>query len=485
MQHLSLQQRLLQKLSPQQIQVIKLLELPMLQLEARIKKELEENPVLELEDNEFGKSEEELPDDQKTKEDKDHEEYSVDDYLTEEDYPTYRYEANNFSKDEKSVDIPYSESSSFHEYLQEQVAMVLLSEQDSILAEQIIGNIDEDGYLRRELEAIVDDVAFARNIQTDRKSLGRVLKLIQDLDPPGVGARDLRECLMIQLTRKDMGREEIRWAYRILDEMFEEFTKKHYDKIQRKLNFEEDNIREALDEILKLNPKPGSSFSNSLSRGTQTIIPDFILEIVNDQLVLSLNQRNVPELTISNYYSNMLKGFRDSGKGMSTDQKEALFFVKQKIDSAKWFIDAIKQRQETLMLVMRALLRFQKKFFLEGDETKLRPMILKDIADMTGLDISTISRVSNSKHIQTHFGTYLLKYFFSESMQKEDGEEVSTREIKSILKECIANENKQKPVTDDELASILKDKGYNIARRTVAKYREQLDIPVARMRKEL
>ena len=485
MQHLSLQQRLLQKLSPQQIQVIKLLELPMLQLEARIKKELEENPVLELEDNEFGKSEEELPDDQKTKEDTDHEEYSVDDYLTEEDYPTYRYEANNFSKDEKSVDIPYSESSSFHEYLQEQVAMVLLSEQDSILAEQIIGNIDEDGYLRRELEAIVDDVAFARNIQTDRKSLGRVLKLIQDLDPPGVGARDLRECLMIQLTRKDMGREEIRWAYRILDEMFEEFTKKHYDKIQRKLNFEEDNIREALDEILKLNPKPGSSFSNSLSRGTQTIIPDFILEIVNDQLVLSLNQRNVPELTISNYYSNMLKGFRDSGKGMSTDQKEALFFVKQKIDSAKWFIDAIKQRQETLMLVMRALLRFQKKFFLEGDETKLRPMILKDIADMTGLDISTISRVSNSKHIQTHFGTYLLKYFFSESMQKEDGEEVSTREIKSILKECIANENKQKPVTDDELASILKDKGYNIARRTVAKYREQLDIPVARMRKEL
>ena len=485
MQHLSLQQRLLQKLSPQQIQVIKLLELPMLQLEARIKKELEENPVLELEDNEFGKSEEELPDDQQTKEDKDHEEYSVDDYLTEEDYPTYRYEANNFSKDEKSVDIPYSESSSFHEYLQEQVTMVMLSEQDSILAEQLIGNIDEDGYLRRELEAIVDDVAFAHNIHTDRKSLGRVLKLIQDFDPPGVGARDLRECLMIQLTRKDMGREEIRWAYRILDEMFEEFTKKHYDKIQRKLNFEEDNIREALDEILKLNPKPGSSFSNSLSRGTQTIIPDFILEIVNDQLVLSLNQRNVPELTISNYYSNMLKGFRDSGKGMSSDQKEALFFVKQKIDSAKWFIDAIKQRQETLMLVMRAMLRFQKKFFLEGDETKLRPMILKDIADMTGLDISTISRVSNSKHIQTHFGIYLLKYFFSESMQKEDGEEVSTREIKSILKECIANENKQKPVTDDELASILKDKGYNIARRTAAKYREQLDIPVARMRKEL
>jgi RNA polymerase sigma-54 factor len=485
MQHLSLQQRLLQKLSPQQIQVIKLLELPMLQLEARIKKELEENPVLELEDNEFGKSEEELPEDQKTKEDKDHEEFSADDYINEEDYPTYRYEANNFSKDEKSADMPYSEASSFHEYLQEQVAMVMLSEQDSILAEQIIGNIDEDGYLRRELEAIVDDVAFARNIHTDKKSLNRILKLIQELDPPGVGARDLRECLKIQLTRKDMGREEICWAYRILDEMFEEFTKKHYDKIQRKLNLEEDNLREALDEILKLNPKPGSSYSNSLSRGTQTIIPDFILEIVNDEMVLSLNQRNVPELTISNYYTNMLKSFRDNGKEMSNDQKEALFFVRQKIDSAKWFIDAIKQRQETLMLVMRAMLRFQKAFFVEGDETKLRPMILKDIADMTGLDISTISRVSNSKYIQTHFGIYLLKYFFSESMQKEDGEEVSTREIKSILKECISNENKLKPVTDDELASILKDKGYNIARRTVAKYREQLNIPVARMRKEL
>ncbi|HEY5510969.1 MAG TPA: RNA polymerase factor sigma-54 [Prolixibacteraceae bacterium] len=485
MQHLSLQQRLLQKLSPQQIQVIKLLELPMLQLEARIKKELEENPVLELEDNEFGKSEEEIPEDLKTKEDKDHEEFSVDDYLTEEDYPTYRYEANNFSRDEKTVDMPYSEASSFHEYLQEQVAMVMLSEEDSILAEQIIGNIDEDGYLRRELEAIVDDVAFARNIHTDRKSLTRILRLIQEFDPPGIGARDLRECLMIQLTRKDMGREEIRWAYMILDEMFEEFTKKHYDKIQRKLNFEEDNLREALDEILKLNPKPGSSFSNSLSRGTQTIIPDFILEIVNDEMVLSLNQRNVPELNISNYYTNMLKTFRDNGKGMSGDQKEALTFVKQKIDSAKWFIDAIKQRQETLMLVMRSMLRFQRAFFLEGDETKLRPMILKDIADMTGLDISTISRVSNSKYIQTHFGIYQLKYFFSESMQKEDGEEVSTREIKSILKECIANENKLKPVTDDELASILKDKGYNIARRTVAKYREQLNIPVARMRKEL
>lgn len=457
----------------------------MLQLEQRIKKELEENPVLELEENEFGKGEEELPNDLKTKEDGENDEFSVDDYLNEEDYPTYRYEANNFSKDEKSVDIPYSEASSFHEYLQEQVTMVMLDEQDSILAEQIIGNIDEDGYLRRELDAIVDDVAFARNIMTDVKNLSRILKMIQDLDPAGVGARDLRECLMIQLARKDMGREEIRLAYRILDEMFDEFTKKHYDKIQRKFNVEEDDLREALDEVLKLNPKPGSSYSNNLSRGNQTIIPDFILEIVNDEMVLSLNQRNVPELNISNYYANMLKTFRDNGKGMTNDQKDALLFVKQKIDSAKWFIDAIKQRQETLMMVMNAMLEFQQEFFVEGDETRLRPMILKDIADMTGLDISTISRVSNSKYIQTHFGIYSLKYFFSESMQKEDGEEVSTREIKSILKECIGNENKQRPVTDDELTNILKDKGYNIARRTVAKYREQMDIPVARMRKEL
>ncbi len=485
MQNLSLQQRLLQKLSPQQIQVIKLLELPMLQLEERIKKELEENPVLELEDGETASGEAEVANDLKTKEDNDNDEFSVDDYLNEEDYPTYRYEANNYSRDEKGVDIPYSESSSFHEYLQEQIAMVMLNDEEAILAEQIIGNIDEDGYLRRDLEAIVDDIAFGRNILTDEKELAVILKIIQDLDPAGVGARDLRESLMIQLARKNMGREEIRRAYRILDEMFEEFTKKHYDKIQRKFNLEEDKLRGALDEILKLNPKPGSSYSNNLGRGSQTIIPDFILEIVNDEMILSLNQRNVPDLSISSYYANMLKSFRDNGKGMTSDQKDALLFVKQKIDSAKWFIDAIKQRQETLMLVMNALLQFQHEFFVEGDEIRLKPMILKDIADMTGLDISTISRVSNSKYIQTHFGIYSLKYFFSESMQKEDGEEVSTREIKSILKECIGNENKQKPVTDDELANILKDKGYNIARRTVAKYREQLDIPVARMRKEL
>ena len=457
----------------------------MLQLEERIKKELEENPVLELEDGEFSSGEEEVANDLKSKEDNDNEEFSIDDYLNDEDYPSYRYESNNYSKDDKTLELPYSESSSFHEYLQEQVAMVMLNEEDSILAEQIIGNIDEDGYLRRELENIVDDVAFARNILTDVKKLTRILQMIQELDPAGVGARDLRESLMIQLSRKDMGRLEVRLAYRILDETFEEFTKKHYDKIQRKFNVEEDDLRDALDEILKLNPKPGSSFSNNLNRGNQTIIPDFILEIVNDEMILSLNQRNVPELNISNYYANMLKSFRDNGKGMSNDQKDALLFVKQKIDSAKWFIDAIRQRQETLMLVMNALLQFQKEFFVEGDDTRLKPMILKDIADLTGLDISTISRVSNSKYIQTHFGIYPLKYFFSESMQKEDGEEVSTREIKSILKECIVNENKQKPVTDDELANILKDKGYNIARRTVAKYREQLDIPVARMRKEL
>jgi len=457
----------------------------MLQLEQRIKKELEENPVLELEEGEYGPAEDDYTNDLKTKEDNDNEEFSVDDYLNDEDYPSYRFEASNYSKDDKIADIPYSESNSFHEYLQEQVAMVMLNEQDSILAEQVIGNIDEDGYLRRDLDAIVDDVAFSRNIMTDVKRLSRILALIQELDPAGVGARDLRESLMIQLIRKDMGRQEIRVAYRILDEMFEEFTKKHYEKIQRKFNIEEEDLKDALDEILKLNPKPGSSFSNNLNRGNQTIIPDFILEIVDDEMILSLNQRNVPELTISNYYANMLKSFRDNGKGMSNDQKDALLFVKQKIDSAKWFIDAIKQRQETLMMVMNALLSFQQEFFVEGDETKLKPMILKDIADMTGLDISTISRVSNSKYIQTHFGIYPLKYFFSESMQKEDGEEVSTREIKSILKECIENENKQKPVTDDELANILKDKGYNIARRTIAKYREQLDIPVARMRKEL
>ncbi len=485
MQKLSLQQKLLQKLSPQQIQVIKLLELPGLLLEQRIKKELDENPVLEIENEEYEATEEDYSTELKSKEDNDNEEFSVSDYLNEEDYPSYRYNTQNTSKDDKVADIPFSDGTSFHEHLQDQVSMEMLNEKEAILAEHIIGNIDEDGYLRRDLSSIVDDLEFTQNIKTNETELIRILRVIQELDPPGVGARNLRECLRLQLYRKGDKKPEIKLAGQILRDGFEEFTHKHFDKLARKFGVNEETLKRAIDEILRLNPKPGSSFSSTISHGNQAIIPDFILEVVDDELQLSLNQKNVPELNISRHYSNMLRSYHENRKSMSRDVKDAVIFVKQKIDSAKWFIDAIKQRQETLMLVMTEILMYQKEYFMEGDETKMRPMILKDIADRTGLDISTISRVSNSKYIQTHFGIYPLKYFFSESMQKDTGEEVSTREIKSILQECIENESKRKPINDDELTQILNDKGYAIARRTVAKYREQLEIPVARMRKEL
>jgi RNA polymerase sigma-54 factor len=486
MQKLSLQQKLLQKLSPQQIQVIKLLELPTLQLEQRIKKELEENPVLDIENDNFESTDEEYSgEDLKSNEDKDNEEFSVADYLNEEDYPSYRQNAQNTSRDEKVNEIPFSEGTSFHEYLQDQIRMFALSSYEMALAEHIIGSIDEDGYLRRDLEAIVDDLAFSQNIKTNETDLIRILKVVQDLDPPGVGARNLRECLRLQISRKENQSDIIVLAGKILKDSFEEFTRKHFDKIQRKFGINDETLKDAIEEILKLNPRPGSSFSNNITRVNQTIIPDFILEMVDDEFQLSLNQKNVPELNISPYYSNMLRSYQESKGGQKRENKDAVMFVKQKIDSAKWFIDAIKQRQATLMMVMTEILMYQKAFFMEGDETKIKPMILKDIADRTGLDISTISRVSNSKYIQTHFGIYPLKYFFSESMQKETGEEVSTREIKSILQECISKEDKRKPLTDDDLTQILKEKSYNIARRTVAKYREQLDIPVARLRKEL
>ncbi len=486
MQKLSLQQKLLQKLSPQQIQVIKLLELPTLQLEQRIKKELEENPVLEIENDNFESTDEEYSgEDLKSNEDKDNEEFSVADYLNEEDYPSYRHNTQNTSKGEKVNEIPFSDGTSFHEYLQDQIRMVALNQYEMALAEHIIGSIDEDGYLRRDLESIVDDLAFAQNIKTNETDLIRILKIVQDLDPPGVGARNLRECLRLQISRKENQSELVKLAGQILRDSFEEFTRKHFDKIQRKFGVDDETLKDAVEEILKLNPRPGSSYSNNINRTSQTIIPDFILDIVDDEFQLSLNQKNVPELNISPYYSNMLRSYHENKSGLNRENKDAVLFVKQKIDSAKWFIDAIRQRQTTLMMVMTEILMYQKAFFMEGDETKIRPMILKDISDRTGLDISTISRVSNSKYIQTHFGIYPLKYFFSESMQKDTGEEVSTREIKSILQECISREDKRKPLTDDDLTQILKEKSYAIARRTVAKYREQLEIPVARMRKEL
>ena len=482
-QNLSLQQKLLQKLSPQQIQVIKLLEIPTLLLEQRIKKELEENPVLELEqDGQETEEDNEIRDDEVPDTDIDKDEFTFDDYYDEdEDIPAYKLNVNNYSKDDIYVDIPFSVGTSFHEFLYEQLGMVKLTEEQSQLAEYVIGNIDDDGYLRRDLSAISDDLAFNLNMEVSEDELYKILKVIQEFDPPGVGARDLRECLLLQLSKKH-GDIQIT-AHKILYDFFEEFTKKHYSKIQTKLDLSDKDLKDAIDLILKLNPKPGSSYSNPLNKSNQHIVPDFILENIDGELILSLNQRNVPDLKINDTYLEMLRALGQNHK--EKNKKEALQFVKEKLDSAKWFIDALQQRQTTLLITMSEIINLQHEYFQNGDETKLRPMILKDIAERANLDISTISRVSNSKYIQTHFGIYPLKYFFSEGLQKDDGEEVSTREIKKILQDCIDNEDKSKPLTDDKLALILKKKTYNIARRTVAKYREQLGIPVARLRKEL
>ncbi|MBN2263536.1 MAG: RNA polymerase factor sigma-54 [Prolixibacteraceae bacterium] len=479
-QKLTLQQKLLQKLSPQQIQMIKLLELPALQLEQRIKRELEENPVLEVDDNhrEGDPQEERSADNNETEKD-----ISIEEYLSDE--PSYKYRANNYSKDDKKEDIPFSIGTTFHEYLSEQLGLVDLNEQDQILAEYIIGNIDEDGYLRREVEAMVDDLAFSMNIDVSDEQMHKMLAVVQELDPPGIGARDLRECLLIQLKRKEYQTEVVGNATRVIDEFFDEFSKKHYDKIMQRLDIDEEELRDVIEEVVHLNPKPGGSYSNPLNKANQAIMPDFLLEINEGQMQVNLTRGNVPDLRVSAHYANMLRAYSEKKNNHSKEQKDAVSFVKQKLDSAKWFIDAIKQRHQTLLLTMNAIIEYQKDYFTDGDETKLKPMILKDIAEITGLDISTISRVSNSKYIQTHFGIYPLKFFFSESMQDESGEEVSTRKIKKILQDTIDAEDKRKPVTDERLALILKEKGFPIARRTVAKYREQLNIQVARLRKEL
>jgi RNA polymerase sigma-54 factor len=480
-----LQQKLLQKLSPQQIQMIKLLEVPAMQLEQRIKKELEENPALEEgpdEDDVQGEEEEDVDYEQ---EERDQEEFVLDDYLNDEDIPDYRLQVNNTSKDEDRRDeIPYASGSSFHESLISQFNLRSDTEREDILGEYIIGNIDDDGYLRREVENMVDDLAFLQNITTDTDELNAVLKIIQDLEPAGVGARDLRECLLLQIERKDLSVRSVALAKTVLSDYFEEFSRRHYEKIMSKLVITEEDMKGIIEEVLKLNPKPGGAVSDPYSKSAQHIIPDFILEQTDSGLELSLNNRNIPELKVSRGYSEMLESYsRDKAAGKQN--RDAIMFVKQKLDSARWFIDAIRQRQNTLLLTMNAILAYQKEYFIEGDDTKLRPMILKDVAEMTGLDISTVSRVANSKYIQTHFGIYPLKFFFSEGMQTDAGDEVSTREIKRILQECLSNEDKRRPLTDEKLTEILQEKGYQIARRTVAKYREQLNIPVARMRKEI
>jgi RNA polymerase sigma-54 factor len=479
-----LQQKLLQKLSPQQIQMIKLLEVPTLQMEQRIKKELEENPALEegTEDEDMPAEEE---DDQVDEKDKDEEEFTLDDYIEEDDIPDYRLQAKNNSKDEeKRSEIPFSVGASFHEHLESQFSLRDLSEKQKILGEYILGNIDEDGYLRRELSNIVDDLAFLQNVETTESELEEVLKIIQDLDPAGVGARTLRECLLLQIEKRDNTQHSMKLAHTILDLYFEEFTKRHYDKIISRLGIDENELKSAIDEVLRLNPKPGGVYSDPFNKTSQPIIPDFILELSEDGFDLHLNSKNLPELRLSSAYSEMLHSY-SKDRSQKKEMKDAVLFVKQKIDSARWFIDAIKQRQNTLLLTMNAILEYQQEYFIDGDETKLKPMILKDVAEMTGLDISTVSRVANSKFVQTHFGIFPLKFFFSEGLQTDSGEEVSTREIKRILQDCIENEQKRRPLTDESLTDILQEKGYQIARRTVAKYREQLNIPVARLRREI
>jgi RNA polymerase sigma-54 factor len=477
----SLQQKLLQKLSPQQIQLMKLLQVPTMELEQRIKEELEVNPALEegREDDydevdnteDFG---EDLSDSR--------EEFDINDYL-DDDTPDYKLSTGG-TGNEEDKDMPMGSSRSFHENLRSQLGLRNLTDFQMVLGENIIGNLDDSGYLRREIVSIVNDMAFTQNIMVTEDQLLEVLHVIQDLDPPGVGARDLRECLLIQLRRKANRQDPIlETAIELIDKFFEEFTRKHYDQIVKRMDIDEEDLRDAVNEILRLNPKPGNSMQES-TKSVQHIVPDFLITVEDDEVRLELNQRNAPDLRISSQYKEMLRGYAASSKG-DKQQKEAVMFVKQKIDAAKWFIDAILQRQQTLLLTMQAILTFQEEYFLTGDETKLKPMILKDIAELVNMDISTISRVANSKYVQTPYGTFLLKTFFSESLAKDTGEEVSTREVKKILQDAIEAEDKRKPLTDDRLTSLLKEKGYNIARRTVAKYREQLNIPVARMRKEL
>jgi len=478
----SLNQKLLQKLSPQQIQLMKLLQVPVTSLEERIKEEMEENPALE----EGKEEDEDVFDKDEDDDDDDTDEFDLSDYISDDDTPSYKLSVNNTSPDDEVKTLPLSVGKSFQEILTSQLELQNISDRDKMLGQQLIGNLDDDGYLRREIEAIVDDIAFSLNVTSSEEELEDLLSVIQEFDPAGVGARDLQECLLIQMKKKVGYHEsdEVINAVHILEDQFSEFTKKHYDKILNKLELTNEELKEAVDEILKLNPRPGNSLGET-QKVSQHIIPDFLLANDDGKLMLTLNSRNAPELHLSRTYSEMLEGYARNTAKKTKTEREAISFVKQKIDSAKWFIDAIKQRQHTLQSTMSAIIDYQKEYFQDGDETKLRPMILKNIAEIVDLDISTISRVANSKYIQTPFGTFLLKTFFSESLSTESGEDVSTKEVKKILRDFIDAEAKFKPLTDEKLTKILKEKGYNIARRTVAKYREQLNIPVARLRKEL
>jgi RNA polymerase sigma-54 factor len=492
----SLQQKLLQKLSPQQIQLMKLLQVPTANLEERIKEELEENPALEVteEDHAGENNSEELHDDTDNKTDEEfdadgsEDEYDnidISEYVNEfdDDVADYKLRDENYPDAEEQKTFPYKIETSFHEQLLSQLGMMVLDERSMRIAEQIVGSIDDDGYLRREISSIVDDLAFRQNIDASDEEVSAIIKKIQQFDPPGVAARDLQECLLLQLERRKGGGKSLDMAIDVLTNYFDEFTKKHYDKIQRGLNINEEQFKEIINQIIKLNPKPGGNIGE-VNKAESYVVPDFFIFNNSSKLELTLNMKNAPDLRISGGYKDMLKEY-ERGNKKDKRQKEAVLFIKQKIDAAKWFIDAIKQRQQTLFNTMQTIMEYQKEFFLTGDETTLRPMILKDIAERTGLDISTVSRVANSKFVQTEFGTYRLKFFFSESLSTESGEEVSTREVKKILSDLIGDESKRKPLSDERLTELLQEKGYNIARRTVAKYREQLNIPVARLRKEI
>ena len=498
----SFQQKMLQKLSPQQIQLMKLLQVPTANLETRIKEEMEENPALELDEDKMDESSEEIKDefaetaDEEFKEpdgsEDEYENIDVSEYVQEGDDEVgdYKLRDDNYPEEDESRQLPFKKETSFYETLLTQLGLLKLDDREKIIAGQIVGSIDEDGYLRRETSAIVDDLAFRQNVTTNDAELEEIIARIQQFEPAGVGARDLQECLLIQLKRKKLDLREsdeeskpIELAIKALTKYFDEFTKKHYEKIQRGLNIDDDELREVIQQIVRLNPKPGSNVGET-NKGESYVVPDFFIMNNAGKLELTLNNRNAPELRISEGYRDMLKEY-DRGAKKDKRQKEAVLFIKQKIDSAKWFIDAIKQRQHTLLSTMNAIMEHQYGFFLTGDETEMKPMILKDIAEKTNLDISTVSRVANSKFVQTEFGTYRLKFFFSESLSTDSGEEVSTREVKKILNDLIDDEDKKKPLSDEALTELLQEKGYNIARRTVAKYREQLNISVARLRKEL
>lgn len=489
----SLQQKLLQKLSPQQIQLMKLLQVPTANLEERIKEELEANPALEEEGQhkeeeeyeEFTNSEDSDTYDEQDGSTEDYENIDVAEYLHDDDgeIAEYKTRDDNYAEEDESRQLPIKNETSFYDLLVSQLGLVSLSDTQRKIAEHIIGSIDEDGYLRRDTPALVDDLAFRQNIETSVQEVNEIIAKIQQFDPPGVGARDLPECLLLQLRRQKQEGKEVDIAILAIEKYFEEFTKKHYEKIQRGLGLGDEELKDVMQQIIKLNPKPGGNIGTA-NKAENYVVPDFFILNNNGKLELTLNSRNAPELHISEGYKDMMKEY-SRGNKKDKQQKEAVLFIKQKIDAAKWFIDAIKQRQHTLLDTMSAIMQHQEEFFLTGDETSLRPMILKDIAEKTNLDISTVSRVANSKFVQTEFGTYRLKFFFSESLSTDSGEEVSTREVKKILSDLIEVESKKHPLSDEKLTELLQEKGYNIARRTVAKYREQLNIPVARLRKEL